>query len=605
MEKSILKERYQTLCSQLLVEQNSDGFWSGRLSSSALSTAVSIVALKTCPGNKHEDLIDKGLKWLYDNINTDGGYGDTPESESNVSTSLLCYAAIYYSQDHKNERGKALRSVESFLETKNISLTTDEVTASIMKFYGTDYTFSVPILSMLTLCGVLADEAYERVPVLPFEFSLLPFTWYRFFRLQVVSYAIPALIGVGIFIHSKRKTRFSFLRFYRNLCISAAIKKLTAIMPESGGFLEAIPLTGFVSMCLAASGYGANRVVKNGVLFLCKQQRRDGSWPIDTDLSTWVTTLSIKALGSDLKDVLPPDNIQRLKKHLLSIQYRTKHPFNGADPGGWGWTNQSGSVPDADDTSGSILALLNMYEGTREEIEAIILGCNWLVGLQNSDGGFPTFCKGWGRLPFDSSCADLTGHALLALLSPGRLPGGAIPDALRRNYYRSAVKAAGYLQKHQTKDGNWFPLWFGNQLTDDRKNPVYGTTKVCVYLQDCLDNNLVSGKIREDLSYMIDAAMNYLLLQQNHDGSWGGKKGIRGTVEETALAICALGKYHPKACVNGFNWLSYQSGTSSLSPSPIGLYFAALWYDEKMYPLVYYIEALRRFIHDSNHIKLS
>jgi hypothetical protein len=26
------------------------------------------------------------------------------------------------------------------------------------------------------------------------------------------------------------------------------------------------------------------------------------------------------------------------------------------------------------------------------------------------------------------------------------------------------------------------------------------------------------------------------------------------------------------------------------------LYFAALWYDENMYPLVYYIEALRRYL---------
>ncbi|MEZ6048428.1 MAG: hypothetical protein R3C11_23220 [Planctomycetaceae bacterium] len=40
---------------------------------------------------------------------------------------------------------------------------------------------------------------------------------------------------------------------------------------------------------------------------------------------------------------------------------------------------------------------------------------NWLLDLQNRDGGWPTFCRGWGALPFDRSAPDLTAHALRAL----------------------------------------------------------------------------------------------------------------------------------------------------------------------------------------------
>jgi len=596
MEKEILISQFETLCSRLLGEQNKDGFWSGRLSSSALSTAVSIVALKLDPNRDNDSRIAKGYDWLCENRNADGGFGDTPHSESNVSTSLLCYAAIFYCQ-RGQEGSPTLQAIESFLETRNISFTAQDITSSILKFYGNDYTFSVPILSMLTLCGVLPPETFNHIPRLPFELSLLPVSWYRFFNFQVVSYAIPALIGVGIYIFKQRQRKFSIAGWYREKCIAPAINKLTALLPESGGFLEAIPLTAFVAMCLIASGEANNAVVKEGMLFLQHQQREDGSWPIDTDLSTWVTTLSVKALGGKLKSVLPPDNIQQLKTHLLTIQYKTIHPFNEAKPGGWGWTNFSGSVPDADDTPGAILALLAMYNGQPDETTAIVNGCQWLVDLQNSDGGFPTFCKGWGRLPFDSSCADLTGHALAALLTTLDTLSDQLPASLYRKFYGSAIKAAAYLHRQQADDGHWLPLWFGNQQTDDKKNPVYGTAKVAVYLEDCISLSSLDADLKKRLAGMVTSAKNYLLLQQNPDGSWGGKKETPGTVEETALAIGALATTHPENCLRGFDWLLSENRTDTLHSSPIGLYFAALWYDEKMYPLVYTLEALRRFLY--------
>jgi squalene-hopene/tetraprenyl-beta-curcumene cyclase len=597
MEREILKSQFQSLCAHLIQELNSNGFWTGMLSSSALSTAVAIVTLKINGNSDDTARIRFGFNWLKANINSDGGFGDTPQSVSNVSTSLLCYAAIYYCQPDCEDGSSILISIEHYLKTKNISFSAGDISTSILNFYGKDLTFSVPILSMLLICGVLHDDTCNRIPQLPFELALLPASLYRFFNLQVVSYAVPALIAVGIFLHTKRKKHLSIPRLYRDFCVDKAIRKLISLMPASGGFLEAIPLTGFVSMSLIASGKCDNFVVKNGILFLQKQQRTDGSWPIDTDLSTWVTTLGIKALGPQLTATLGTANKQLVKKHLLSVQYNEVHPFNLAKPGGWGWTSASGAVPDADDTSGAILALLEMYEGTEVETGALTNGCTWLVELQNNDGGFPTFCKGWGRLPFDSSCADLTGHALLALFSTIETLKDNLPCSLERMFLKSASKAVRYLQKHQSPDGHWLPLWFGNQFSGDRKNPVYGTAKVCIYLTECLDFHCVNGELRNNLSIMVSAAQQFLSLQQNNDGSWGGIKGTSGSTEETALAVCALAKSHTDACLKGFRWLSQEQKTNKLKASPIGLYFAALWYDEKMYPLVYYIEALRRFLY--------
>jgi squalene-hopene/tetraprenyl-beta-curcumene cyclase len=327
--------------------------------------------------------------------------------------------------------------------------------------------------------------------------------------------------------------------------------------------------------------------------FLRNQQRDDGGWPIDTDLSTWVTTLSIKAMGNHLHGVLNENQLIQLRNHLLGLQFRTAHPFNGAKPGGWGWTSFTGSVPDADDTPGAILALLELYTGSDEELTAVVAGCKWLIDLQNKDGGFPTFCRGWGKLPFDRSCPDLTGHALLALLKTAERLNTKIPPSLLPEIDRSIHMAMGYLTRQQSDDGAWLPLWFGNQLNADKTNPVYGTAKVCIYLGDCLAIGHPDTGFIGHLGRMAGKARNYLVNQQNGDGSWGGRKGIPGTIEETSLAVSALAVYHEEACLKGIRWLANQQ---ILAPSPIGLYFSMLWYDEKLYPLIYYTEAMRRFL---------
>jgi prenyltransferase beta subunit len=590
MEKiAIIK--YRELSEKLLSERNATGFWTGELSSSALSTAVAIVALKAGGQSSDVKRIEEGFDWICRNINTDGGFGDTPGSMSNVSTTLLCYAAARFCRNEENG-SDIVESISKWLAIRGIETEPDSLTKSILKIYGKDRTFSIPIIAMLNLCGAVPGSALKNVPVLPFELTLLPASFYRFVNLQVVSYALPALIGVGIYLHRQREKSFFRKGVYRNLFVKPAIRKLIRMVPESGGFLEAIPLTGFVAMCLLASGEKDNQIVNKGLEFLRNQQRGDGSWPIDTDLSTWVTTLSVKALGGDLARLIPEDQVSLLRNHLLNLQYKKVHPFNQAEPGGWGWTNFPGSVPDADDTPGAIMALLEMHNGTMTETESIIDGCLWLSRLQNSDGGFPTFCRGWGRLPFDRSCADLTGHALLALVRTAKMLQSSIAPATFDKIEKSIQKAIAYLEKHQGKEGSWLPLWFGNQQTADHTNPAYGTAKVCIYLGDCLAFLPAGSDSVRRIEKLIMNARNYLLSQQNDDGSWGGMKGIEGTVEETSLAVSALAYNKSEACDRGVRWLQAQE---DLKASPIGLYFALLWYDEKLYPLIYYTEALRRY----------
>lgn len=73
MDKNSLDKTLAALTTRLLQSRVPQGHWRGRLSSSALSTATAVFALSTVDKKKYESLINKGLNWLIDNQNRDGG----------------------------------------------------------------------------------------------------------------------------------------------------------------------------------------------------------------------------------------------------------------------------------------------------------------------------------------------------------------------------------------------------------------------------------------------------------------------------------------------------------------------------------------------------
>src|SRR6185503_15557139 len=146
-------------------------------------------------------------------------------------------------------------------------------------------------------------------------------------------------------------------------------------------------------------------VIHAGARFLVNSVREDGSWPIDTNLATWVSTLSVNALHGDPEFAMGANEREKLAEWLLGQQHRVEHPYTHAAPGGWAWTDLSGGVPDADDTAGALIALHHLAHADGHVREAAEMGVRWLADLQNGDGGIPTFCRGWTNLPFDRSGA--------------------------------------------------------------------------------------------------------------------------------------------------------------------------------------------------------
>ena len=499
-----LEESRRRLLSELLPS----GHWEGFLSSSALSTATAVVALEVVLRNgepepaRLEGLVRRGLRWLVENQNDDGGFGDTPDSPANISTTTLCWAALGMTGE-KEAYGRA----EGWLKKEIGEITPDSITTAISRRYGEDRTFSIPILTLCALAGRFGEgpEAWKSIPRLPFEVAALPRSWFRWIGLPVVSYALPALIAIGQVQHRMRPTMNPVARLARGATRGRTLRVLEAIQPESGGFIEATPLTSFVTMSLAGAGELNHPVTRKGLAFLVASARKDGSWPIDTNLATWVTTLSVNALGTDL----PEAKRSVVHEWLVRQQTTAPHVYTGAPAGGWAWTHLSGGVPDGDDTAGVLLALWNLGDTKSSGVEgSVARGVEWLLGLQNRDGGIPTFCRGWGKMPFDRSSPDLTAHALRAWSAWQ----DALPESLSRRVREAMARALAYLVSTQRDDGSWVPLWFGNQHAPDEASPVHGTARVLIGAGPDLED----GCRRKGIAWLADA--------QNSDGGFGGAR---------------------------------------------------------------------------------
>jgi len=556
-----LEQAYQNARAALLAARNGQGWWEGELSSSALSTATAVIALLGADKDQHHATAQRGLAWLAQTQCADGGWGDTAISRPNLSTTLLCRASFGIGGGFD----ATVQRAEAWIMERTGSMAPEKLSAALEKRYGRDKTFSVPILMALALGGVLgaSPQCWNYVPQLPFELAALPRGLFATVKMPVVSYALPALIAIG-------QVRFHFVKgnpvsaLWRKAAVERTLRLLRGIQPEGGGFLEATPLTSFVTMAMAATDRRNDPVVEQGVGFLLRSVRADGSWPIDTNLATWVTTLSCKALGD-----MPPEACA----WLLRQQYKVVHPYTHSPPGGWAWTDLPGGVPDADDTSGALLALRGQAPP-----EAALAAARWLLGLQNSDGGIPTFCRGWGTLPFDRSTPEITAHAAAALHAWRELPEPRIASALPRMMH--------YLEKTQHAGGCWEPLWFGNEHAPGETNPVYGTAAVLKHLCSL-----------PRAERMREKAAAFLAKAQLPDGTWSGAPGCPPPgVEETALALESLALHgaDPAVLERGAAGLLRLTENGTRFPaSPIGLYFARLWYHERLYPVIATAGALR------------
>jgi squalene-hopene/tetraprenyl-beta-curcumene cyclase len=220
-------------------------------------------------------------------------------------------------------------------------------------------------------------------------------------------------------------------------------------------------------------------------------------------------------------------------------------------PGGWSFEHVNTWYPDVDDTAAVLIAFLK-GDPSRGAGGVIRRGVDWMVSMQNRDGGWAAFDVENDRLflneiPFsdmdslcDPSTPDVTGRVLEAL--------GVLDE---RRHRAAARRGIAYLRRSQEKEGSWFGRWGVNY--------VYGTS------------NVLNGLARQGVPAsdpMVARALRWLESVQNEDGGFG--EGLesyadrtamgRGpsTASQTAWGVMGLLAYRPpsdQAVARGIGWL--------------------------------------------------
>ncbi len=303
----------------------------------------------------------------------------------------------------------------------------------------------------------------------------------------------------------------------------------------------------------------------------------------------WDTALVMNAM---LDSGYPVDEEATTKamEWLLSKQTTTKGDWAvncpDVEPGGWYFEMENEFYPDVDDTIMVLMALYKTYcpngehwtEAPETARNAMEKGLNWVMAMQNRDGGWASFDKDntnylFQFVPYadhnamlDPSSADITARCLEMYSYFG----------VDRTH-PSVRRALEYLYSEQEADGCWFGRWGVNYL--------YGTWQVLRGL----------ARIGEDMqTERIQKAVKWLHSVQNEDGGWGetcasydpGHTKAMGpsTASQTSWAVMGLmnaGDLESESLQVGVNYLlNHQSALGTWDEK---------WFTGTGFPRVFYL----------------
>lgn len=601
-------ERLSELLSGL---QSGDGAWRFCYENAMLTDAYMIVVLRTLE-IEDESLIRSLRDRLLSAQSADGAWRAYPdERDGNLSATVECYYALLYS-GYSSSEDPPLAKARAFIREKGGLQSADGLLTRIMlastgqipwprslsvpleflllpsSFPINLYDFSVYARAHMVPAMLLSDRQFAiRTRMSPDLSELFVGAWESHLRfeplpdpefralhplLEQIGEGIAGMAGLPSQLHAdavKRAERYMLQR----------------IEPD-GTFYSYATSTFLMILALLAIGYEKSHpVIRQAVQGLKSMICREGDtiFVQNSPSTVWDTALLSYALQ---EAGTPPEHsmIRRANAYLAAKQQRKPGDWSlhnpATLPGGWGFSDSNTMNPDVDDTTASLRAIRGSATADPTYREAWNRGLNWLLSMQNDDGGWPAFEKNTDRqlltlLPLqeaksssiDPSTPDLTGRTLEFL---GKYAG----LGTRHTFVR---RGTDWLIGRQEQDGSWYGRW-GVCF-------IYGTWAALT--------GLTASGLRADHP-SVRAGAQWLTGIQNEDGGWGesceSDRQMRyvplaeSTPSQTAWALDALIAAHDSptpAIEKGIGRLialSRESESSRFAAYPTGAGLPGIFY---------------------------
>ncbi|HMI49945.1 MAG TPA: squalene--hopene cyclase [Candidatus Saccharimonadales bacterium] len=576
---SRLEKAIENGANHVLSLQAAEGFWQGELEADTTLESDYIFYLHVL-GKADPVRIEKLAKYVRERQLPDGGWSIYPHGPSELSATCKAYFALKLAGDSPD----AAHMVQARAEVH--ALGGLEMTNSYVRFY-------------LALLGAVG---WELVPSIPPELMLLP-NWFYINIYEMSSWTRGIVIPMGIlsalrpdwrvpesahidelfrnpnhknaafdwsdqlvswknfFLFTDRVLKLYEKSPWKPLRKRALHKSKMWMMEHierTEGLAAIYPAMMNSIFALLALGHGVDdpltaREIKEFSRFEIEDEETLRLQPCVSPV--WDTVIAMVALE---EAGVAPDHpgLVKAADWILSKQvlgpgdWQVKN--KDAEPGGWAFEFRNDFYPDVDDTAFVLMALQRVkFPDEKRMTGAIRRGLQWLLSMQNRDGGWAAFDRDNDRkflcnIPFadhnamiDPSTADVTARTLECL---GRFGWTAEHPAVKR-----AVK---FLLKDQCKDGSWFGRWGVNY--------VYGTSGVLRALET------VSLTTKE----YCKRGVEWLRSVQKADGSFGeslmsydaaSTKGQGpSTPSQTAWGLIGLlagGDAHDPSVINAVDYL--------------------------------------------------
>jgi squalene-hopene/tetraprenyl-beta-curcumene cyclase len=562
----------------LLSRQNEEGYWVAELEGDTILESEFIL-LRTFLGLEADPVCAKLARYIQDHQLETGGWAIYPGGPVDVSASVKAYFALKIvgtlPDDPTMERARrAILSAGGAHECN-----------SFTRFY----------------LALLGQIDYDECPCVPPELVLIPArlgfslsamsAWTRTIvvPLSIMSFYKPvrrleAKLGIAELFRNdrvapRRRTERSFTWTNFFLAMDRVLKWLDRRVPTAWRQPAVRAAHRWVlEHCENTDGLGAifPPMVYSIIAFRCLNYDLDSPlvrWALgqldelqiaETDRvrvqpchsPVWDTAIATIALADA---GVPADHSAWKPAVQWLLEKEVRHPGDwqirrkGLEPTGWHFQYHNAFYPDLDDSAMVLLGLYRSPLAREEEVQAAIArGVNWLLSMQNRDGGWAAYDvdidnQVLTKLPFadhnamlDPSCADITARVVELLGTLGY-----------RADHPSIARALEYLIRTQEPEGCWYGRWGVNY--------IYGTWQVLQGLC-ALSFPMDHPAIRK--------AVLWLVGTQQPSGAWGetcrsyDEPRLKGTGEATpsqtawaVLGLIAAGKATEPAVRRGIDYL--------------------------------------------------